>query len=167
MVQKLWDKYHLPDYKRQHSTLVAAVALFFAKNLISKGFLINTNLLEKAALLHDIDKAIPTLPGEHHPDTGVRILHEEGLHDIANLVKTHSLPAILDARVAPNTWEEKLLYLADKMVKDTILTVDKRIALWEAEGYPVPEYHAVKKLEQEIFSYLDLQPEDVARRITL
>lgn len=168
----LWDRYDLPEKKRIHVALVANVAVFLAhaceENIPDSH--INIPLLQASALLHDIDKSIPKRSGEQHPDTAVRVLREEGMGEVADVVKTHSLYAILDPTIAPKTWEEKLLYLADKMVKLEIITVDKRFALWQEEELP-PEakvmldrcYPRVKMLEKEIFEKIALHPEDVAK----
>lgn len=150
----LWDKYQLPEKKRIHVALVTKVAMDLA-NKINKP--INRPLLLAAGLLHDIDKVIPKLPGERHPDTGVRILREEGMDEVADVVTKHSLHMILDPRTAPKTWEEKLLYLADKMVKQEVIGVDARFALWNNEHLPEEAqreldlaYPKVKQLEKEI-----------------
>lgn len=165
----LWDKYHLPTYKQQHVELVGRVALFLARKL-SKALhiYVNEKLILAGALLHDIDKNIPLLPGEAHPDTGVRILREEGMDEVAKLVKTHPLHAVLDPAIAPKTWEEKVLFLADKMVKLDIITVDKRFFLWRKELMPeeakhilAAAYPEVKKLETEIFDRTGIRPEQV------
>lgn len=171
-IKQLWDKYQLPDKKRLHVALVAKVALFLAKELRSKNenVRINDELLLAASLLHDIDKNAPKLSGEQHPDAGVRILRQEGMEEVAGLIKTHPVHAILDPKIAPKTIEEKLLFLADKMVKFEILTVDNRFALWNAEHLPQKEqktldqcYPKVKALEKEIFDVIAIPPEEVAR----
>jgi len=89
---------------------------------------------------------------------------------VAELVKTHPLHAILDPTIAPSTWEEKLLFLADKMVKYEIITVDKRFALWNAEHLPPKEqdildraYPKVKALEREVFDLIGIVSEDVVQ----
>jgi len=132
----LWDKYNLPEYKRRHVALVAKVAGFIATKFdqLGKFDKLDKPLLVAGALLHDIDKNIPKLPGEQHPDTGVRILRKEGMDEVADLVKTHPLHAILDPKITPKTWEEQILFLADKMVKLEIITVDQRFDLWRAEN---------------------------------
>jgi putative nucleotidyltransferase with HDIG domain len=169
IVQTLWDRYSLPQYKRHHCTLVATVAVYLATQLQKKGYEIDIALLEFAALVHDIDKNIPLLQGEHHPDAGVRVLQKEGYEGVARIVKKHSLPAILDPMMAPTTWEEKLLYLADKMVKQDIITVDIRFALWRAESLPAEAvvqldqaYPKVKALEKELFDMIGIIPDDIA-----
>lgn len=168
--KQLWEKYQLPEGKRRHVALVAKVAKFLAEQLRTKNYELKTNLLIAAALLHDIDKNIPKLPGEEHPDTGVRILREEGMEEVAELVKTHSLHSILDPAISPKTWEEKLLYLSDKMVKQEIITVDERFRLWRNEPLPKEAYAIldachpkVKALEKELFSLIGIEPKDVGK----
>ena len=167
----LWNKYRLPESKRIHVALVARVTSFLAEQLAKSSGLwkINNKLLVAAALLHDIDKTVPKMPGETHPDTAVRILREEGMEEVAVLVATHSLHAILDPTFAPKTWEEKLLYLSDKMVKQEIITVDKRFALWRSEDLPHAArrtldacYPKVKELEKEVFALIEVKPHEVA-----
>ncbi|MBI4062328.1 HDIG domain-containing protein [Candidatus Gottesmanbacteria bacterium] len=161
----LWDKYDLPENKRRHVVLVAKVARFLASKTNEP---INFSLLRAGALLHDIDKNAQIRPGERHPDTGVRILREEGTPEVAELVKTHPLHAILDPSIAPKTWEEKILFLADKMVKYDIITVDERFKLWNDEHLPPDAqkildrtYPKVKELEKEIFSIVHMQPKEL------
>lgn len=169
--KRLWEKYQLPEYKRRHVELVARVAMFLAEQINKVTNLqINKPLLLAGALLHDIDKNIPKLSGEQHPDTAVRILREEGMWEVAALIRTHPLHAILDPVISPKTWEEKLLYLADKMVKQDIITVDARFALWNAEHLPPQAqrvldatYPKVKVLEKEIFTLMKRKPKDVAK----
>jgi putative nucleotidyltransferase with HDIG domain len=133
-------------------------------------FDVNKKLLLAAALLHDIDKAASRLAGERHPDAAVRILREEGMGEVADLVATHPLHAILDPSISPKTWEQKLLYLSDKMVKYDIVGVDTRFALWNAEKLPPEEqkildrsYPKVKALEQEVFKTLGITLQEVVK----
>jgi len=175
----LWDTYELPEKKRIHVALVAKVARAMAKLLLDNNtcdaatnlpIVINVKLLVAGALLHDIDKNIPKQAGERHPDPAVRVLKEEGMEEVASVVAAHSLSAILDPKIAPKTWEEKLVYLADKMVKYEIITVDERFNLWRRESLPKEAMHEldqaypfVKKLEQEIFTLLAVSPAELAR----
>ena len=170
-VSELWDRYSLPEQKQIHVALVARVAVFLGHKInIETGEKINLKLLEAAALLHDIDKAVQKLPGERHPDSAVRVLREEGMDEIADIVATHSLHEILERATTPKTWEQKLLYLADKMVKYDIVGVDQRFALWRAEQLPPDavivldkSYPIVKKLEQEVFTLCHISLDDVVK----
>lgn len=171
--KRLWDTYGLSYAKRVHVEVVSRVALFFAYKLLEKGYEINIDLLRAACLLHDIDKNVPKKPGERHPDGAVRILRKEGMEEVAKVVERHSLHTILDASLAPKTWEEKLLYLADKMVKQEAVGVDGRFALWKAEPLPYAAqvelsraYPKVKALEREICHALGIAPDDVTNRLS-
>lgn len=170
-IMALWETHSLPQYKQNHCTLVSRAAVWFARELMKKNAVRNIDipLLEAAALLHDIDKMAQKLPNEHHPDAGVRILMDVGFLEVARIVRTHPLHAILDQNISPRTWEERLLYLADKMTKHMIITVDERFALWRAEALP-PEavrvldesYPKVKALEKEVCGYIGVEPGEVA-----
>lgn len=171
--KRLWDTYHLPSQKRTHCQLVAKVAVFIAERLQSSDptIVINEDLLYVAGLLHDIDKNARK-DGETHPEAAVRILREEGMDDVANLVKHHSVHFILDDATTPRSWEEKLLFLADKMVKYEVITVDKRFALWNNEELPQSAHEMLKKaypkvkaLEQAIFAKIGMTPAQVAQHI--
>lgn len=167
----LWDIYALPDSKCVHMRLVNRVAIFFAKQLYAKaGIDVDTKLLSAAALLHDIDKAIPAQENEHHPDTAVRVLREAGMEEVADVVKTHPVHAILDQNISPKTWEEKILFLSDKMVKLEIIDVDRRFGLWRAESLSPDSrrmldqsYPLVKKLENEVCQLVRVEPGNVAQ----
>jgi len=168
----LWDTYAVPEKKRIHLELVARVAEFFAMKLKSIYPTINTSLLVAAALLHDIDKSVEKLPDENHPDAAVRILKKEGMEEVAVLVKTHPLHAILDENISPKTIEEKLLFLADKMVKYEVITVDERFSLWRQEILPEEgrkqlekAYPLVKQLEKEICTKIGIMPQDLAKYV--
>ncbi len=144
---------------------VARLAMFFAQKIP-----VDNTLLLAGALLHDIDKAAHKLPGERHPDAAVRILRVEGMDEVADLVATHPLHAILDPAISPKTREQKLLYLSDKMVKYDIVGVTKRFALWNEEHLPQQEqkildvcYPKVKKLEQEVFRLAQISPDDILK----
>lgn len=158
--KELWDKYNLPQQKRIHVALVARVALFMGKKIRGVHIL----LLQAAALLHDIDKAA----GGKHPDAAVMILQKEQMPEVADIVATHSLHEILDPVLRPKTPEQKLLYLADKMVKYDIVGVDRRFELWRNEALPDEairildeSYPLVKKLEQEVFNLAQISFRDI------
>ncbi|MFH0749956.1 MAG: HD domain-containing protein [Candidatus Gottesmanbacteria bacterium] len=165
----LWRTYHLSKHKQRHANLVALVSRIFAVHLERHaGVCIQKDLLFVSALLHDIDKNIPSIHGETHPDTAVLILHELGMTEVADVVKTHPLHAILDNSISPKTWEEKLLFLADKMTKYDVITVDERFRLWNEEHLSPDKqfildaaYPKVKQLEQEVMECIQSTSEQM------
>jgi len=134
-IKALWDTYELPQYKRIHCDMVGKIALCIARKINKKrlGVSVNEQLLVAAALLHDIDKTIKKLPGEHHPDAGVRILEKEGMSEVAEIVRTHPLHMICDEKKGPKTIEQQILFIADKMTKQECIGLDKRFLLWKNE----------------------------------
>lgn len=167
-VEILWDKYQLSASKRRHCQLVAKLALFLAEKLVVHGIPVKIDILEAASLLHDIDKNAPKRLGDQHPDAAVRILQAEGMGEVAGLVKTHPLHTIVNRSPAPKNWEEKILFLADKMVKQEIISVDERFRLWHDEHLPPQaqvvldaSYPKVKQLEQDIFHRAEITSDDI------
>lgn len=169
-VTNFWDEFDYPKEKRLHATWVSRTAMILAEELRRRGYPVDLDLLEKAALLHDIDKNMRKIPGDSHPDAGVRMLLKRGMGEVAQVVRTHPLHTILDPATSPRTWEEKILYLADKMVKYELIGVDKRFDLWRSEHLPEKarrqledSYPLVKKLEKELFDLTGLTPEKLAQ----
>ena len=184
----------LEDKKIQHCILVSEVALFLAKKLIKKGIDIDLKILEVGALLHDIGDA--TNGKFDHAVAGAEILRKKGFDEmsetaidqsnktvsehaqkslifdkITNIVRKHSLHHILND--PPETWEEKLVYYADKRVRSSkveIVSIERRVRRW-------PEIHPkyaqsildstkkAKELEKEIFLNLDFQPEELKEKM--
>jgi len=167
----LWKTYDLPEKKQTHCLLVAEVAFWLATHVEKNThILLSKDALYIAGLLHDIDKNIVKRPGETHPDAGVRILQQLGMDEIASLVRSHPLHAILDESISPKTVEEKILYLADKMTKYEVISVDERFRLWHEEELSQDEqrvlekaYPKVKQLEAEICSLLQMDLEKMIK----
>ncbi|MEK7165339.1 MAG: HD domain-containing protein [Patescibacteria group bacterium] len=178
----LFDRYQLPSQKRIHVEAVTKLAIYFANKLINQNpqpkvgqplaetIKINLELLQAAALLHDIDKNIPKREGERHPDTAVRVLKELGFPEVAEVVAKHSLHFILSHDTTPVSWEEKLLFLSDKMTKYEVIGVEHRFKLWYKENLSpdaITELDAsfpkVKLLEQEIYRAANVTFADVKR----
>lgn len=170
----LFDRFKLPSTKRIHVEEVARVAVYLAQKLSVKGEIVNVTLVEAAALLHDIDKNIPKQAGERHPDAAVRVLQEMNYAEVAHIVAKHSVHCILNPDTAPKTWEEKLVFLADKMVKHELIGVEHRFKLWLAEQLPetaiaelTQALPKVRLLEQEVYrlvgiTFVDMQKDLVS-----
>lgn len=168
----LFDRFELPSQKRIHVEEVARLSMFLADKLITKGIKIDKPLLEAACLLHDIDKNITRKIGEVHPQTAARVLNEFGFGEVARLVEYHSVHFILDPKTSPKTWEEKILFLADKMTKYEVIGLEHRFKLWYRENLPKESvdmlkntYPKVLALQKEIFDLLEINEGSVLREL--
>lgn len=146
-------EYCVPPHIVKHSLTVAKLAVFLAKKLKGKGISIDINLVDRACLLHDIvrvcdfngsdysrfeqpvtaeDKAKwqqlrAKYEGLHHEYAAYNILKEK-YPALALTIKKHRYKAILDEKEKPDTWEEKLVYYADKRVMhDKIMPLKERL----------------------------------------
>lgn len=125
----LMKKYNVPENILKHSLTVNRLANQLANSLIAKGELINKTLVDRASLLHDIGKFKASNEGSFHEEEGYKILKKEGFNEIADIVRKHSLFSVLDNKEAPVTWEEKIVFYADKRVnEDKIVTLKERIS---------------------------------------
>lgn len=144
-------EFHVPLHVRRHCAAVAEFALELGKKLIAVGEKIDLPLLRQAALLHDLVRIVDfrefhpekfpdpvtaediacwrelrkKYTGMHHALAGSRILEERGFPEIAKLVKKHRYLQIVEGF---DSWEEKLLYYADKRTKhDKIVSLKERL----------------------------------------
>ena len=192
-------EYHIPPHIVSHSRAVAKLAVFLAQRLNEKGAAVDVELLEGACLLHDLLRVLDfkesdynrferTLPEEEkakwrrlrakykassHEDAAYDILREQ-YPALALTIMRHRYMAMLDEKEKPDTWEEKLLYYADKRVMhETIVPLKERLA----EGHKrnvflhgsaaQSEINTAKvdpliyEMEKEIFEKIRLNPLEV------
>jgi putative nucleotidyltransferase with HDIG domain len=147
-------EYHVPPHIVNHSKTVAKLAVFLARRLNENGSEVDIDLLEGACLLHDLlrvhdfkepdyNKFEQNLPEEKqakwkklrskyksssHEDAAYDILKNE-YPALALTIKRHRYMTLLDEQEKPQSWEEKLLYYADKRVMhDKIMPLKQRLA---------------------------------------
>ena len=155
----LWH-HNIPQNVIRHSIAVSRLAEEVAQNYIKKHpkAKINLELLDRACLLHDISKiaAIQKGKNEDHGELGYELLKKHGYPEVAIIVRKHPLHCILDAKRKPKSLEEKILFYADKRVKDNkVVTLKERLSDLRKR---YPEYKAginksgplVLKLEMEL-----------------
>ena len=192
---------HVPAHILRHSKTVARLGVFLARELVRRGEAVDVELVERACLLHDIlrvcefplkdfsrfqqpvtedDKAKWRAIKERHAGTR----HEDAAHAflrdaypvLAETIRKHRYTAIVHEQDKPRTWEEKLVYYADKRVMhDTIVSLrvrldeaHKRHAAWrttlsDAEISAIDT--AIFQLEREIFTRIGLDPDAVTSAI--
>ena len=131
-----------------HSKAVCKVAEKIADKLIKKGIKLNKKLVVAAALLHDIERG-----KDQHVIRGSRLLKKLGYPEVAKVMKKHSLYKLEVKSNQPSTWEEKIVFYADKRCKDDkIVSLKQRFNALE-DYYKVnlsKELKFTKNIEKEL-----------------
>ena len=121
----LMDRIHMPLHIKKHSLTVAAVALYLARPLKRRGWSLDLNLVEAAALLHDIAKARSIETGEQHHELGAQMITDLGYPALAPIIFEHI--SLDTARISGPITESLIVNYADKRVKhDCIVTIQDR-----------------------------------------
>lgn len=164
----LFKKYEMLPIVLKHSKLVEKIAVYLAKRLKESGENVDIDVVDRAALLHDIAKSRVVkasngmINGEkdmHHIE-GEEILKKEGYPELGRIVRLHSLKEMENLR----DWEEKIIKYADLRVKhDDIVSVRERLDDLN-KRYNIPEHLRIDEkkvfaLEKEIYSKLDESPD--------
>ena len=119
--QALWDKYHMLDNIREHSTGVAQVAAGMAELVQAKGVQVSREMAVAAGLLHDIAKTYTIRHKGNHAQLGAGWVMQE----TRNPLLAH---AVLHHVHWP--WENKLEALVNDdthFVTMAIIYADKRV----------------------------------------
>src|SRR3989338_417253 len=145
---ELLNKNRTPSKVIEHSKTVCRVAEKVAERLINNKIRLNKRLVTAAALLHDIERG-----KDRHVIRGFRLLNKLGYSNVANTIKKHSLYKLDLKNRQPRTWEEKIVFYADKRCKDSrIVTLDERFKALESH-YKVnlgKELKFTKRIEKEL-----------------
>jgi putative nucleotidyltransferase with HDIG domain len=157
-----------PDNIIAHAITVNKVAVFLAVKLKEKGIKINLKLVDAASLLHDLDKwlCLNDKSIEHGFETE-KILRKKGFPEVGYYARQHRSDLITEGL---KTWEEKIIAYADRrVIHDKIGTIKERFDYLNVR-YPTknPEKRKMHlrltyDLEREIFSKLDIEPEDIIK----
>ena len=112
----------------RHAQAVAIVAFRLAMRLREEGEPVNPLLAHRGGLLHDLDKATSRQQGVTHGELAARVLRAKGYPDLAAIAERHLLFTILNPATRPTTWEQKLVYYADKIVEgDRLVGVPEKL----------------------------------------
>lgn len=118
-----------PANLQLHIQAVSAVAYQLAVWLRSAGEQVDPLLAQRGAMLHDLTK-ISSLhtPGINHGEATARILEDRNQPALAEIARRHILTHLLDQNLAPRTWEEKAVFLADKLMEGSrLVPLEQRI----------------------------------------
>lgn len=100
-----------------HVEMVAAIAYQMAVWLRQAGEPIDPILVHRGGLLHDLAKVTARLRKVDHGLLAGQLLEEKGQPALAEIARRHVLFNLLDGERQPTSWEEKLVYFADKLVE--------------------------------------------------
>ena len=153
-----------------HSEGVARVASQAGRLVAATGIPVDLQLLEVAALLHDIDKPQIRRSGGEHGIVGAKLLLVMGYAELAMPVASHPVNCLLDEERFPRGWPSVLLAVADKHVAQEFMTIDERLDGMAARH---PEYRSqidaarrpAQALEHEIAEVVGLTDEALVGRL--
>jgi putative nucleotidyltransferase with HDIG domain len=163
---ELFRRYSLDPGIIAHGELTARVAGLLALALLESGIPVDVELVWAAALLHDVGKAVDPI---HHHVASRRILEEHGWPTLGPLVERHLTGLILTGD-APVTWEERLVYYADKLCTTQVVSLVERV---DDLCRRYPEHAAtfraclpaMRALEDEIFRQLPWGRDQLLHRL--
>lgn len=161
--------YQLPEGIIRHSRGVARIAREAARLVAAAGVPVDADLVEIAALLHDIDKP-DTRDSGRHGIMAAATLTELGHPELAMPIASHPVTALLDEERFPRGWESVIVSVADRHVTQEFVTTDERIDDLEAR---YPQYRAgleearprARALETELAELAGLSVDDLVARL--
>ncbi|QQR83615.1 tRNA (adenosine(37)-N6)-threonylcarbamoyltransferase complex ATPase subunit type 1 TsaE [Candidatus Peregrinibacteria bacterium] len=152
-VKAHWEKWITPLHVRAHCAQVASVATQIAQAYADQGEIVNMNLVNTAALLHDVCRVCDfktmekenfseeitskqwnawlamrkEFEGRHHADIAHEYFTKLGFTETAEAIRLHRFTAVLEEPHAFNTLEKKLVHYADKRcAHDQIVSLHER-----------------------------------------
>ena len=133
----------------EHCKAVCKVAEEIADRLISNGINLNKKLVIAASLLHDIERE-----KKDHIEEGAKLIKSLGFPKVSEVIKKHSLYKVENPERQPKTYEEKIVFYADKRVKGSqVVSLEERFADLK-KRYDIDltkEFEFSKKVEKELF----------------
>lgn len=164
---RILEENNVPKNIVKHCKAVNKVALFLTKRLKEKGVDINIDIVDRASLLHDLDRA--KSKDSKHGYVSEEILTKKGYPELGRVVLRHRFLEILNKNL---TWEEKVINYADKRVTNTnIVSLKERFEELVKRHRIKPEQRNPKAekafldLEKEIFEKINIKPEELKEYI--
>jgi putative nucleotidyltransferase with HDIG domain len=154
-----------------HCRLVGAIAQHLAARMAALGEPVDPVRAHLGGLLHDIAKLSAGANGGSHEIAGAQLLRKMGQPELAEIVRRHAMWAPLTPDQRPETWEQKLVYYADRIampprvasISERFVDVRRRkphlsevLAAYEA---------AAHAQEREIAGRLNLTTEELRREL--
>jgi putative nucleotidyltransferase with HDIG domain len=156
-----------------HSIQVCRVGECLVDHLKFQDSQLNGQLVQAAALLHDITKTRSFETEENHALTGGQVLADFGYPQVGNLVRQH---VRLDDYPEDQILSEAVIvnYADKRVLHDRIVSLDERMGYIQERYGSRPEHqHRIlllwqktAALEKQIFSGLPFSPDDLMHHLT-
>ena len=155
----------MPENILAHVMQVNRIAVFIAKKLKQKGFAVDVDLVDRASILHDIDKHL-TLETGGHGFVGKELLEKKGHPKLAEFCVSNLLTFVLDHKLP--SIEHEIVFYADKRANgDKIVSLNERFEYF-AKRYGSKSPQALERimktkpfcigLEKELLSPIGVSP---------
>lgn len=164
---------HMLEHIVAHSLQVCRVGMCLVDSLKAQEIHLNGQLVQAAALLHDITKTRSFETEENHALTGSQHLIDHGFPGVGDLVRQHV--RLDDYSRTENLTEAEITNYADKRVlHDRIVSLDERMN-YIMERYGRQPAHRqrihllwekTKDLETQIFRYLPFSAAELNDHLT-
>ncbi len=157
----------------RHSKQVCRVALCLTRGLNNANHVfINQELVQAAALLHDITKTRSLVTGENHPRTGEDFLAMLGYPDVGKIVAQHVQLNNYFESETPNA-AEIVNYSDKRVLNDAIVSLEHRMAYILKRYAKTPqdaqriEYllKLSRQVENRIFEHLSFTPDQLEKEL--
>jgi uncharacterized protein len=158
---RILREHQVPENIIRHSEVVNKIAVMLARRLKDKGIQVDVDIVDRASLLHDLDK-IRTLKSDRHGFETQKMLTDIGYPQLGEIAKLHRYEFIKKDL----SWEARIVNYADKRVKhEHIVSLRERFTDMK-ERYNVKDHsHEAEdrffRLEEEIFTKIDIDPERI------
>lgn len=149
-IQKIYEEFNTPPNVIGHMRVVADFASQLCDKFTAKGYNVDKDLVVTAALLHDVLRA----SHHNHESEMANILNAKAHPELANLVLKHGFFEIDNLK----TWEEKILYYADKRVDHTTV-VSLKVRMEEGKKRNFKSTDDIAKVEEAEKKVIQLEQE--------
>jgi len=159
---------HMLENIVAHSLQVCRVGMCLVDSLKAQGIHLDGQLVQAAALLHDITKTRSFKTKENHALTGGQYLTDSGYPEVGDLVRQHV--RLDDYSEDKSLAEVEIINYADKRVRhDRIVPLEERMQYIMERYGSLPEHkqriqliwEKTRGLEKQIFSNLSFSPNDL------
>lgn len=168
--EEILASFDLPQGIVNHSRGVARVAVEGARLVAGAGVPVDRQLVEVAALLHDVDKLLTRRGEGTHGVLGAARMVELGHEELAVPIASHPVAALLDEERFPRGWPSVILSVADRHVAQEFISTDARIDDM-AERHPryrddleLARHHA-HRLEEDLAAVVGLSVGELEGRL--